>query len=83
MEPLDTDLDYAARSSHELDPRKRFNWLYILPVLGLLWLVFLATAALFQIPITSVVDPIMGLMIVVFFVMVALLFWALAPKANR
>ncbi len=80
MEPLDTDYDYVVRRSN---PRSRFNWLYILPALGMLWLFYLLAAAIFQWPVSGVVSPVMSLMLVVFFVMVGLLFWALAPKENR
>jgi hypothetical protein len=80
MEPLDTDYEYAKRESN---PRARFNWLYIFPALGAIWLLYLLSAAVFQFPVTGVVDTVMGLMIVLFFVLVGLLFWAMAPKVNR
>jgi Kef-type K+ transport system membrane component KefB len=81
MEPIETDFDYVAQRSQ--NPRSRFNWLYIIPSLGIVWLVFLFASALFQWPITNVVNPIMSFMIVVFFVLVAMLFYALAPRSNR
>ena len=81
MEPLDSDYEVVA--SREPNPRARFNWLYIIPVLASVWLLYLLSAALFQLPIGNVVDPIMSFMIVLFFVMAGLLFYALAPKANR
>ncbi|GCE12332.1 hypothetical protein [Tengunoibacter tsumagoiensis] len=79
MEPLDSN--YVVQR-HE-NPRARFNWLYIIPVLASLWLLYLVAAAIFQFPITGIIDPVMSLMIVGFFVMVGLLFWALAPRSNR
>ncbi|HZR39144.1 MAG TPA: hypothetical protein VFB12_03455 [Ktedonobacteraceae bacterium] len=82
MEPLDSDYD-VIRQPRETNPRARFNWLYVLPVFGVIWLLFLAGAAIFQWPIDGVVDPVMMLMVVFFFIMVGLLFWALAPKQNR
>ena len=81
MEPIETDFDYVAQQSQ--NPRARFNWLYIIPTLGIVWLVFLFASALFQWPITSIVNPIMSFMLVVFFVLVALLFYAMAPRSNR
>ncbi|HTK11827.1 MAG TPA: hypothetical protein VL485_31935 [Ktedonobacteraceae bacterium] len=81
MEPIETDFDYVAQQSQ--NPRSRFNWLYIIPTLGIIWLLFLFASALFQWPITGVVNPVMSFMIVVFFVMVAMLFYALTPRANR
>ncbi|GER92049.1 hypothetical protein KDW_62110 [Dictyobacter vulcani] len=80
MEPLNSDYEVVARASH---PRARFNWLYIFPVLGGLWLLYLLAAAVFQFSISDVIDPIMSFMLVLFFVLAGLLFWALAPKANR
>lgn len=81
MEPIETDFDYVAQQSQ--NPRGRFNWLYIIPTAGIIWLLFLLAAALFQWPISDAINPIMSLMIVVFFVIVALLFYALSPRANR
>jgi hypothetical protein len=83
MEPIDTDLEYVIERRHETNPRARFNWMYVLPTLGLVWVAFLVISAIFQLPIGGVVDPVMSIMILLFFVAVALLFWALAPKANR
>lgn len=80
MEQLDNEYEYVERKSN---PRARFNWLYIVPGLGAVWLLFLLCAAIFQIPITDVIDPVMGMMIVMFFVLAGLLFYALAPKSNR
>jgi hypothetical protein len=83
MEPIDTDLEYATSSSRELDFRSRFNWLYIIPSLGLAWLAYIILAVIFQWPVSGIVNPLMVLMIVVFFAFVTLLFWAMAPKENR
>jgi 4-amino-4-deoxy-L-arabinose transferase-like glycosyltransferase len=81
MEPIETDFDYVAKQSQ--NPRSRFNWLYIIPTLGLVWLVFLVASAFFQWQITSIVNPVMVFMLVVFFSLVALLFYAMAPRSNR
>jgi fatty acid desaturase len=81
MEPLDTDLEYVNR--REANPAARFNWLYIIPGLGFLWLLYLIGAAVFQWPVSGVVDPVMGFMIVLFFVAMGLLFWAMAPRVHR
>jgi hypothetical protein len=83
MEPIDTDFEYTASGSRELNLRSRFNWLYIIPTLGVLWVVYLILAVIFQWPVTDIVNPVMTLMIVVFFAFVILLFWAMAPKENR
>ncbi len=83
MEPIDTNFDYVASRSREANPRARFNWLYILPTLGMLWVLYLILAVIFQWPLSAQVDPVMAIMMVLFFVTVGLLFWALAPKSNR
>ena len=80
MEPLDSQYEPVVYRSN---PKARFNWLYIVPGLGLLWLLYLASAAIFQFPVAPVVDSVMGLMLVGFFVAAGLLFWAMAPKENR
>ena len=83
MEPIDTDFDYVAQQSQKADPRARFNWLYILPILGVLWVVYLTLAVIFEWPLAGQVDTIMLLVVLLFLVIVGLLFWAVAPRANR
>jgi len=86
MEPLDTDFDYvvhAPKESRWTTRNARFNWLLVIPTLGILWILYLVGAALFQWSVSGVVGPVMTLMIVVFLVTAGLLFWALAPKGNR
>jgi|ERR1035438_5959361 hypothetical protein len=83
MEPIDTDFDYVAQQSRKTDLRARFNWLYILPVLGVCWVLFLILAVIFEWPLSGVVDSIMVLIVLLFAVIVALLFWSMAPKTNR
>jgi hypothetical protein len=80
MEPLDSDYEVAARVS---DPRTRFNWLYIFPGLGVCWLLLLISAAIFQFPLTGFVDPVMGFMLVLFFLLAGLFFWTHAPRSNK
>jgi hypothetical protein len=83
MEPIDSDFEYSTDSARGLDLRSRFNWLYLIPSLGLLWLAYITLAVIFQWPVSGAVNPFMTSMIVVFFVFVILLFWAMAPKENR
>ena len=83
MEPIDTDFDYVAQQSQKTDLRARFNWLYILPILGVLWVVYLTLAVIFQWPLAGQIDTIMMLIVLLFIVIVVLLFWAMAPKSNR
>ena len=88
MEPLDTDFDYekiarAPRGRRAVKRDTRFNVLLVLPALGLLWLLYLIGAALFQWPVTGVVNPVMALMLLLFAAFIAVLFWAFAPGANK
>jgi hypothetical protein len=83
MEPIESELEYVTRAPYEANPRKRFNWLHIITVLGAIWLIFLVVAIIFQLPISGLVGPVMSFMLLLFFMTAGLLFWALAPKANR
>jgi hypothetical protein len=82
MEPIDSDLEYIVHKQ-EVDPRKRFNWLYLFPALGVLWLLYLIISVIFQLPVSGVVDPVMSFMILLFFLVAGGLFWAFAPRSNR
>ncbi len=85
MKPLSSDFEYVEQGlqPQEKNPRTRFNWLYLIPTLGVLWLLYLLGAAIFQWPVSGIVSPVMSFMILFFFVIVGLLFWAYAPKENR
>lgn len=89
MEPLDTDFDYVVqqrsavrRRPRSLSSRTRHNILLIFPALGVLWLLYLIGAAVFQWPVTDVVNPVMTLMIFLFIAVAAGLFWASAPRSD-
>jgi membrane-bound ClpP family serine protease len=83
MEPLDTDVDYPTYQARSVSPRTRFNWLLIFPTIGLLLIVIFILAVIFQFDLSAVVDTLIGLMILFFVLIVAGLFWALAPRANN
>jgi hypothetical protein len=88
MEPLDTDIDYekiarAPRRRGGIGRDTRFNVLLIFPLLGVVWLLYLAAAALFQFPVTGVVNPVLAFMILLFAAFIAALFWAFAPSVNK
>jgi hypothetical protein len=85
MEQLEPDFDYVVR---ERKPRAvkrdvRFNLLLIFPALGLLWLLYLVGAAIFQWSASDVVYPVMTVMVVLFALVVGLLFWAFAPSTSK
>jgi hypothetical protein len=46
-------------------------------------MLFFILAAIFQFDITALVDSIMGLMTLFFIVLVAMLFWAMAPHRHK
>ncbi len=79
MEPLDTDLQYA---TNEPQTGSRFNVMFILPVIGLILVLVFISAAIFQFDLSDLVDSLVGLMLLLFVAMIALLFWALAPRTN-
>ena len=88
MEPLDTDFDYerlarAPRRRRAVKRDTRFNVMLVFPTLGVLWLLYLFGAALFQWSATAIVNPILGFMLVVFAAFIAIIFWASAPGAKQ
>lgn len=83
MEPLDTDMDYMVREPQPMPRETRMNALFILPIIGGVIMLVFISAALFQFDLSGVVDTLMGLMIVFFFIFIALLFWGMAPRARH
>ena len=82
MEPLDTDLEYVRSGRRPARPGSRFNVMLILPILGLLLVLVFIGAAVFQWDLSQFIDSLIGLLIIMFFVIVAMLFWAGAPKTR-
>jgi len=82
MEPLDTDLEYVSSGPRPARPGSRFNVMLIFPILGLLLVLTLIGAAVFQWDLSELIDSLIGLFLVLFFVIIALLFWAGAPKSR-
>ncbi len=83
MESLDTDMDYMVRETRPQTPGSRMNALLILPILGFILILVFITAAVFQLNLSDLIDSLMGLITLFFLVMIAMLFWALAPRAHR
>jgi hypothetical protein len=83
MEPLESDLEYVGHAPTPSTPASRLSILYIFPILGVLLVLFFAGAFAFQWNISVLVDNLVVLMVVLFFVFTAILFWALAPRENR
>jgi hypothetical protein len=82
MEPLDTDLEYARSVSRPARQGSRYNIMLIIPILGFLLVLILIGAAVFQWDLSQLIDSLIGLFLVLFFVIIAMLFWAGARKSG-
>ncbi len=84
MEPLDTDLNYLPLGEDRpSSSASRTGILLIFPIIGFLMLLGLIGAALLQWNISDLVPALMGTLIVLFFAIIAGLFWALAPREKQ
>ena len=83
MEPLDTDLQAMVRGPRPATPGSRLNALLILPIFGLLLMLVFVIAAIFQLDLSELIDSLMGLVTLFFFVLVGMLFWAMAPRGHN
>ena len=83
MEPLDTDLEYVRSGPRPARPGSRYNVMLIIPILGFLLVLILIGAAVFQWNLSELIDSLIGLFLVLFFVIIALLFWAGAPRSGE
>jgi hypothetical protein len=83
MEPIDSDIEYVSNAARPSTPASRLGILYIFPILGVLLVLFFAATFIFQWSLSALVDNLVVLMVVLFFVFVGIMFWALAPRANE
>jgi hypothetical protein len=83
MEPLDTDLEYVINEPRPSTPGSRVNALLIFPVLGTLLVLIFIGSAIFQWNLSDLIDSLVGLLLVLFFVFIIMLFWALAPRSHQ
>jgi hypothetical protein len=83
MEPLDTDLEYVRSGPRQARPGSRYSAMLFIPVLGLLLLLVFIGAATFGWDLSQLVDTLIGLFLVLFVIIVAMLFWAGAPKSEE
>ena len=83
MDPLDTDMPYPTYQPHPSTPGSRVNLLFIFPAIGLLLMLVFIAAAIFQFDLSGIVDTLVGLMLLLFAALIAVLFWALAPRASN
>ena len=83
MEPLDTDLEYTINEPRPSTPGSRVSALLIFPMLGALLIVIFICAAIFQWNLSDLIDSLVGLLLLLFFAFIAMLFWALAPRTHQ
>ena len=83
MEPLDTDLEYTPRTPRPSTPASRLSLMFIFPILGFLLMLTFIGAAIFQWDLSNLIDGLAGVLMLLFVAFVAMLFWALAPRANQ
>ena len=83
MEPLDTDLDYIPRAPRPSTPASRLGLMFIFPIIGFLIILTFISAAIFQWDLSNLIDGLVGLLLLLFVAFIAMMFWALAPRANQ
>lgn len=83
MEQLDSDIEYVSNAPRPSTPAERLSILYIFPILGVLLVLFFTAAFILQWNISVLVDNLVVLMVVLFFIFTGIVFWGLAPHAKR
>jgi hypothetical protein len=83
MEPLDSDLEYVINEPRPSRPGSRVNALLIFPILGALLIVVFICSAIFQWNLSDLIDSLVGLLLLLFFAFIAMLFWALYPRTHQ
>jgi len=83
MEPLDSDIEYVGNAPRPSTPASRLSILYIFPILGVLLVLFFTISAIFQWNLSVLVDNLVILMVILFFVFLGIVFWATAPRSNE
>lgn len=83
MQPLDTDMQYMQYTPRPATPASRLSILYIFPLLGLLLILLFIGAAFFQWDLSVLVDNLIVFMVVLFFVFIGIVFWAVGTPSNE
>jgi len=82
MEPLDSDIEYVSNAPRPSTPASRLSVLYIFPILGMVLVLFFVGAFAFQWDISVLVDNLVVLMVVLFFIFTGVVFWALSLSKS-
>lgn len=83
MEPLDTDIEYVSNAPRPSTPASRLSILYIFPILGVCLVLFFLASFIFQWNLSALVDNLVVLLVVLFFVFLGIYFWATAPRESE
>jgi len=83
MEPLDTDLEYVRSGPRPARPGSRYSAMLFIPILGFLLLLVFIGAAVFQWDLSQLIDSLIGLFLVLFIIIIAMLFWAGTSRSNE
>lgn len=83
MEQLDTDIEYMSNAPRPSTPAERLSILYIFPVLGVVLVLFFLVAFILQWNISILVDNLITLMVILFFVFTGIVFWGLSAKNKQ
>ena len=83
MEPLDSDIEYMSNAPTPSTPASRLSVLYIFPVLGVLLVLFFVGAFTFQWDLSLLVNNLVVLMVILFFIFTGIIFWAVSPRENH
>jgi hypothetical protein len=84
MEPLESDYTpLPSRRRRAADPARRYNWLFLFPIVGICVVLLFAAAGLFQFSLVPIVDGLMGFLVLLFALFVVVIFWASAPRRGE
>lgn len=83
MEPLESDIEYISDAPRPATAESRLSMLYIFPVLGVLLILVFIGALIFQWNLSALVDNLVVLMVVLFFIFTAIVFWGSSLRARK
>ena len=83
MEQLDTDIEYMSNAPRPSTPAERLSILYIFPVLGVALVLFFLVAFILQWNMSILVDNLITLMVILFFVFTGIVFCSLSARNKQ